>query len=223
MSTAIYALLFSCGDGRRRHQFGGGGRELRGVSFAALCRRAPRHRQRHQQRRALAGQRRQRARLSPRALRSAARIGAARHRSVAGGLVGSVLLLRTSDRTFVLLIPCLLLLAASLFSFGGYVTRRVSARAQASLRFAVIVQLVISLYGGYFGGGMGIMMLAVLSLLGMSDIHRMNALKTALATLINGIAVIAFILAGAVDWPPGAVMIVGAFSAATPAPRSRAK
>jgi uncharacterized protein len=129
--------------------------------------------------------------------------------SVAGGLVGSVLLLRTSDRTFVLLIPWLLLLAASLFSFGGYVTRRVSARAQASLRFAVIVQLVISLYGGYFGGGMGIMMLAVLSLLGMSDIHRMNALKTALATLINGIAVIAFILAGAVDWPPGAVMIVG--------------
>ncbi len=66
----------------------------------------------------------------------------------------------------------------------------------------VAAQLGISVYGGYFGGGMGIMMLAVLTLLGMTHIHRMNALKNVLGTLINGIAVVAFVLAGAVRWAP---------------------
>ncbi|MBV9949279.1 MAG: sulfite exporter TauE/SafE family protein [Myxococcales bacterium] len=125
-----------------------------------------------------------------------------------GGLAGSVLLLRTSDSAFVALVPWLLLFATLLFSFAGPVQRRLKG-VRASLRVAVAAQLVISIYGGYFGGGMGIMMLAVLSLLGMTDIHRMNALKTALATAVNGIAVAAFVIAGAVDWPPGIVMIAG--------------
>jgi uncharacterized membrane protein YfcA len=129
--------------------------------------------------------------------------------SLVGGLAGSLLLLHTSDRTFVLLIPWLLLFATLLFSFGGAVARRVARGAKASLGAAAVTQLAISVYGGYFGGGMGIMMLAVLSLLGMTDIHRMNALKTSLAALVNGIAVVAFIVAGAVAWRPAAVMIVG--------------
>jgi len=126
-----------------------------------------------------------------------------------GGLFGSVLLLRTSDQAFVLLIPWLLLFATVLFSFGGRVANACTPGARAGTAAAVVTQLVISVYGGYFGGGMGIMMLAVLSLLGMSDIHRMNALKTLLATLINGVAVVAFLLAGAVAWGPGIVMIAG--------------
>ncbi len=129
--------------------------------------------------------------------------------SLAGGLAGSVLLLRTSDKTFVLLIPWLLLFATLLFSFGGAVAKHRPRGAHASLAGVIVVQLVISLYGGYFGGGIGIMMLATLSLMGMADIHRMNALKTALATMVNGVAVIAFIGAGVVRWAPGAVMIVG--------------
>jgi uncharacterized membrane protein YfcA len=129
--------------------------------------------------------------------------------SLLGGLAGSILLLRTSDRTFVLLIPWLLLFAASLFSFGGMLTNRLANRARTSLAVAVIAQTAISVYGGYFGGGIGIMMLAVLSLLGRSDINRMNALKTVLATIINGIAVAAFVLAKAVAWRPGLVMIAG--------------
>jgi uncharacterized membrane protein YfcA len=128
--------------------------------------------------------------------------------SLVGGLAGSVLLLRTSDRTFVLLIPWLLLFATLLFSFGGGMHRRLG-RGAASPAVAVVTQLVISLYGGYFGGGMGIMMLAVLSLRGMSDIHRMNALKTFLVALVNGVAVVAFVVAGAVAWRPASVMIVG--------------
>jgi uncharacterized protein len=127
----------------------------------------------------------------------------------AGGLAGSLLLLRTAEHTFVLLIPWLLLFATVLFSFGAAIARKLAFGAQVPLRVAIAAQLFISVYGGYFGGGAGIMMLAVLSLLGMTDIHRMNALKTVLGALINGVAVAAFVVAGAVAWAPGVVMIAG--------------
>ncbi len=129
--------------------------------------------------------------------------------SLVGGAAGSVLLLRTSDHTFVLLIPWLLLFATVLFSFGGAVTRKLHGGGQASLGVGIAAQLCIGLYGGYFGGGIGIMMLAVLSLLGMTDIHRMNSLKAVLGALVNGVAVVAFVVAGAVAWAPGSVMVVG--------------
>jgi hypothetical protein len=127
----------------------------------------------------------------------------------AGGLAGSLLLLHTKESTFVLLIPWLLLFATVLFTFGGPVSKRLTKGRHAPLWVGVLGQLFISVYGGYFGGGMGIMMLAVLTLLGMTHIHRMNALKSVLGTLINGVAVVAFIVAGAVVWAPGLVMIVG--------------
>jgi uncharacterized membrane protein YfcA len=126
-----------------------------------------------------------------------------------GGLAGSLLLLHTSDHTFVLLIPWLLLFATALFTFGGAITKRLGGRAQASLTVAATVQLFTSVYGGYFGGGLGIITLALLAVLGMTNIHEMNALKAALGTLVNGIAVVAFVLAGAIAWGPGVVMIVG--------------
>jgi uncharacterized membrane protein YfcA len=72
-----------------------------------------------------------------------------------------------------------------------------------------VVQTIIAIYGGYFGGGMGILMLAVLSLVGMTNIHAMNALKTILGAIINGAAVVLFVIARAVDWTPGVVMVVG--------------
>jgi uncharacterized membrane protein YfcA len=129
--------------------------------------------------------------------------------SLAGGLAGSILLLRTSDRTFVLMIPFLLLFATALFTFGGRVAKTLTRGAHAPLPVAVVAQFVISVYGGYFGGGMGIMMLAVMTLLGMSHIHEMNGLKNVLGALINGVAVVAFVLAGAVQWNAAAVMIAG--------------
>jgi len=129
--------------------------------------------------------------------------------ALVGGLGGSLLLLHTSEHTFVVLIPWLLLFATVLFSFGGRVSRRLVEDAHAPIAVAVAAQLAISVYGGYFGGGMGIMMLAVLSLLGMTHIHRMNALKTVLGALINGAAVVAFIVYGAVVWSAGAVMVLG--------------
>jgi uncharacterized membrane protein YfcA len=126
-----------------------------------------------------------------------------------GGLAGSLLLLGTRESTFVLLIPWLLLFATLLFSFGGAIARRFMQGREAPLAVGVVAQLFISVYGGYFGGGAGIMMLAVLTLLGMTHIHRMNALKTVLGALINGVAVLAFVVAGAVQWTPGVVMIAG--------------
>jgi uncharacterized membrane protein YfcA len=126
-----------------------------------------------------------------------------------GGAAGSVLLLKTSDHTFIRLIPWLLLFATALFTFGGGLTKRLAKGGHAPRAVAVAAQLFISLYGGYFGGGMGIMVLAVLSVLGMTDIHRMNSIKVMLAALVNGVAVVAFVLAGAVAWAPGGVMIVG--------------
>jgi uncharacterized membrane protein YfcA len=128
--------------------------------------------------------------------------------ALVGGLAGS-LLLHTSERTFVVLIPWLLLFATVLFSFGGTVVKRLTGGAHAPLALAVVAQLAISVYGGYFGGGMGIMMLAVLSLLGMTHIHSMNALKNVLGVLINGVAVAAFVVAGAIVWSAGVVMIAG--------------
>lgn len=130
-----------------------------------------------------------------------------------GGGVGSVLLLRTSESAFVMMVPWLLFFAALLFTFGGPLARRLRERmggaTRGSVAIATMAQLAVSVYGGYFGGGMGIMMLAILSVLGMTEMHRMNAMKTILTALVNGVAITAFIVAGAVAWRQGVVMIAG--------------
>ncbi len=137
--------------------------------------------------------------------------------SLVGGLLGALLLLRTPEATFLHLLPFLLLIATLLFTFGGRVTARLRQRSGhmvISPWVMVIglglVQLVIATYGGFFGAGIGIMMLACLTLMGMEHIHAMNALKTLLSVLINGVAVVAFVLARAIFWPEAIVMIAGA-------------
>ncbi len=129
--------------------------------------------------------------------------------SVVGGLVGAVLLLRTPNTTFSRLLPYLLLAATLVFTFGKRLGKRASgAERRLPPAAGVAVQLAIAVYGGYFGGGMGIVMLAALSATGMTNIHAMNALKTVLGALINLVAIGAFIVAGAVAWRPGVVMVV---------------
>jgi uncharacterized membrane protein YfcA len=162
--------------------------------------------------------------------------------SLIGGVLGAVLLLRTPQQTFTLLIPPLLLIATVLFAVSPRLTallrrRRPAAElrpavadeAAVSLKKGTIAfsgsdrrlslpqllsvsffQLLIATYGGYFGGGIGILMLATLGLMGMENIHEMNGLKTLLAGLINGVAVLTFALAGAVFWPQALLMVVGA-------------
>ena len=75
---------------------------------------------------------------------------------------------------------------------------------------AVVFQFFVALYGGYFGAGIGILMLASLGFLGLTDIHEMNGLKTVLSTLINLVAAGYFVFAGIIDWPKAGVMMVGA-------------
>ncbi len=134
-----------------------------------------------------------------------------------GGILGALLLLNTSQTVFVKLIPYLLLLATLLFTFSKPITAWVISRRQKFLSTSKLVtfvspllQLIIAIYGGFFGGGMGILLLATLAIMGMENINTMNALKTVLTALINGIALIPFILAGIVVWEQAAFMAVGA-------------
>ena len=138
--------------------------------------------------------------------------------SLLGGLLGSVLLLYTSASFFSRLIPYLLLSATLLFTFSSLITKWLQVRlpkwsnpSSSSPPVGVLIlQLFIAVYGGFFGGGMGILMLATLSVMGLGTIHTMNAFKSFLATCINGIAVIPFVIAGVVVWYQALLMSVGA-------------
>jgi uncharacterized membrane protein YfcA len=137
--------------------------------------------------------------------------------SLLGGLAGAFLLLKTPAHTFMRVLPWLTLGATLLFAFGkklagGRQSIVEHDASSAALAGATLFQLAVAVYGGYFGGGMGIVMLAMLATLGMTDIHAMNALKSVMGFVINGVAVIAFVVARAVYWKQGMVMIVGAIA-----------
>jgi hypothetical protein len=164
--------------------------------------------------------------------------------SLAGGAFGSWLLLRTPVSTFERLVPWLILGATILLAVQEMITKALSrpqggisgttrdAHAEARggatgdpalslginwkwATFVFIFQLLVGIYGGYFGAGMGILMLAALGLIGLTDLHQMNGLKNVLAVCINGVAAIYFVMASAVAWGDVAVMtggtIVGGF------------
>jgi len=135
--------------------------------------------------------------------------------SVVGGIAGAILLIKTPAQTFLHVLPWLMLAATLLFAFGKHLTGKISAGigADASNKAVVrasIFELIVSVYGGYFGGGIGIMNLAMLAAMGMTDIHEMNALKVLLGAVINGVAAVMFIALGAILWPQAIVMTIGA-------------
>lgn len=136
--------------------------------------------------------------------------------SLIGGALGSLLLLLTPERTFARLAPWLVLFATALFAWqsrggpatGGDETPDPALRGSRSL--AVLAQLGVAVYGGYFGAGIGILMLAILAALGLTNIHAMNGLKNFFGTCINGVAAAVFLVSGAVDWRAGLPLLVGA-------------
>jgi uncharacterized membrane protein YfcA len=134
--------------------------------------------------------------------------------SLIGGVVGAFLLLRTPAHTFMKVLPWLMLGATLLFIFGrrnsGEVIGLSHDASTQALAGASLFELVVAVYGGYFGGGIGILNLAMLSVLGMTDIHAMNALKVVLGGVINSVAVVAFIVAKAIAWPQALVLTAGA-------------
>ena len=136
---------------------------------------------------------------------------------VIGGLTGAILLLRTPSATFLQVLPYLLLTATLAFAFSNKMTAWVEQQQARFIKLKelrtvliTILQLVVAIYGGFFGGGMGILFLATFALMGISNIHRMNAYKTILTSCINAVIVIPFINAGVILWQEGAIAAIGA-------------
>jgi uncharacterized protein len=140
--------------------------------------------------------------------------------SLIGGAIGSVLLLRTPEATFSFLAPILILFATVLFMVQGAVSRWTFSKpgtdpADASPGIgrwatASLLQLGVAIYGGYFGAGIGILMLALLGFLGLSNIHAANGVKNFFGVCINAVAAGYFILQGAVVWPAALAVATGA-------------
>jgi uncharacterized membrane protein YfcA len=149
--------------------------------------------------------------------------------SFVGGVLGAVLLTKTSNATFAALVPWLILLATLLFlaqrPLAEWQRRRAARLAGGELSAAVPVesdpsmarwvsvlafQFLVGVYGGYFGAGIGILMLAAFGFLGFTNIHHMNALKNLNGMCINGIAAALFIVKGLVDWRLALLMAAGA-------------
>jgi uncharacterized membrane protein YfcA len=141
--------------------------------------------------------------------------------SAAGGWAGALLLLKTPQHTFLRLVPWLLLSGTLLFAFGNQI-RAIAGRSATvedltqlswqAILVTSILELLLAVYGGYFGAGIGFVTLGMLAALGMRDILAMGAIRTLLAATINAAAVITFIWAGAVLWPQCLVMIAGALT-----------
>ncbi len=136
---------------------------------------------------------------------------------VAGGVIGAKILLRTPQSTFLRLIPWLLLAGTLMFVYGVRIARwvrertlhrpRVSAVTRAG---TVLLLFLISVYIGYFGAGVGILVAAVFALMGLESMHAINGLRTYLVSVSNLVAIVTFIAAGAVLWPQALVMVTGA-------------
>jgi len=144
--------------------------------------------------------------------------------SVVGGTFGALLVTQLDERYFASLVPWLILTAATLFTLQPFIAKRLGigkpheAPHGRTILGVVLFQFLVGIYGGYFGAGIGILMLSALAMMGLSDIHAMNALKSLLGSCINGAAVVIFIVTNKVDWPLAGMMAVagclGAFLAA---------
>ena len=137
--------------------------------------------------------------------------------SLAGGLIGAVVLAATPSELFSRIVPFLILFATILFAGRDYFSHLMNSSSQTTGSISLMArmwgfsfQFFVAAYGGYFGAGIGILMLASFSLMGMRDIHKMNAMKTLLASIINGTALLYFIMRGLIVWPVALIMASGA-------------
>jgi uncharacterized protein len=133
-----------------------------------------------------------------------------------GSLFGAWLLLHTPQLTFMKMVPWLLLAGNTLFVLGPKITvwanRGKAAAAPSRLRICLvtIAQLVVAIYIGYYGAGVGFLLLPILAMMGIENMHAMNGLRVLLATVGNAVAVVLFIAARAVIWPQALLVMVGA-------------
>ena len=128
--------------------------------------------------------------------------------SIGGGLLGSLLLLVTSNEVFSLIVPWLLLFATAWFAIGPQISSWVHGRGADWHIPEIPVLFAISIYGGYFNGGLGIILLAAFIAFGLENLNLMNGLKTGLSLVLSAVSVVTFALAGIVHWPQAIVMMV---------------
>ena len=129
--------------------------------------------------------------------------------SLAGGAVGGLLLLNTPPTVFARLVPWLVLFATGVYAWGSFRRRPLDGAAHIGPRIAAVAQFLIGIYGGYFGGGIGFLMLAALTLAGLPT-RNAGATKNVLAGVMNAAAVVLFVLSPQVHWLPAAVLGSGA-------------
>lgn len=132
--------------------------------------------------------------------------------TVTGGVTGSILLLLTPTTTFDVMLPWLLLIATTMLILGPKLGIRLQRVRRAQAAVVLPIQFLLGIYGGYFGGAVGLMMLAAWSLLGGGDIKSLNPTRMVMVTAANAVAVIVFVLAGAIAWQQCLPMIAGAFA-----------
>jgi len=132
--------------------------------------------------------------------------------TILGGVTGSVLLLLTPSTTFDVMLPWLLLLATSMLILGPRLNIAVRGIMRPNTIVVLPVQFFLGVYGGYFGGAVGLMMLAAWSLLGGEDIKSLNPTRMVMVTAANAVAVVVFVFAGAIAWLQCLPMIAGAFA-----------
>ncbi len=132
--------------------------------------------------------------------------------SLIGGALGAALLLVTDNRTFSRIVPWLLLLATILFAFGPMLLRKVneSQSGHVSVGKSAVGVLAVCIYGGYFNGGLGILLLALFGLLGQANLNAMNGMKNVVSALLTAIAVAIYAWGGLVAWPQAMVMMIAA-------------
>ena len=135
-----------------------------------------------------------------------------------GGLIGSLLLLVSSNKAFSIVVPFLLLAATLAFLFGDRIRTWAASKSRAVTPYGTVGLLLVSIYGGYFNGGLGIVLLALFAVWGMVDIHTMNGLKNGLSFALSAISVVVFAIGGLVAWsmalPMMAAAILGGYAGA---------
>jgi uncharacterized membrane protein YfcA len=145
-----------------------------------------------------------------------------------GSAIGAYVVLRMTERAFALIVPWLILGATFLFLLSGWLRGRWIDRPEAPvvggrLAALIAVQLAVSVYGGFFGAGQGILMLATLGLCGLRDLNRMNGLKNYAAATINSIATVLFVAGHLIEWRPAIIMavcaVIGGYAGALGAQR----
>lgn len=132
--------------------------------------------------------------------------------SLVGGFCGSVLLMVTPETMFVRLIPWLLCFATVVFAFGKTLSFWVRERLKVGHTPLLVLLFFVAVYGGYFGGGMSIMTLALLGLWGLTDLHAMNGAKSLLGASLNAMAIFVFAYARQIYWKHALVMILGSIA-----------